>query len=117
MSSIYHRTYALVSAGELLGDLIGTEFTQNLTDTEYFRRFQGGSPANLAANMARLGHKTALVACVGRDNLGHYLVEKVAVLVLHEGIAGVVPAVFHIIGLPCVAQIFAARGADDGEFA
>jgi sugar/nucleoside kinase (ribokinase family) len=78
MSSIYHRTYALVSAGELLGDLIGTEFTQSLTDTEYFRRFQGGSPANLAANMARLGHKTALVACVGRDNLGHYLVEKVA---------------------------------------
>ena len=72
------RHYALVAAGELLGDFIGTEFTQNLTDTEYFRRFQGGSPANLAANMARLGHKTALVACVGNDNLGKYLTEKVA---------------------------------------
>jgi fructokinase len=73
-----NRTYALVSAGELLGDLIGTEFTQNLADTEYFRRFQGGSPANLAANLARLGYQTALVASVGQDNLGHYLVQKVA---------------------------------------
>ncbi|MFN3381732.1 MAG: carbohydrate kinase family protein, partial [Runella zeae] len=43
-----------------------------------FRRFQGGSPANLAANMARLGNSTALVACVGNDNLGTYLIQKVA---------------------------------------
>ncbi len=73
-----NRKYALVSVGELLADLIGTEFTQNLTDTETFKRFQGGSPANLAANMARLGNSTALVACVGNDNVGVYLVEKVA---------------------------------------
>ncbi|RDB03212.1 carbohydrate kinase family protein [Runella aurantiaca] len=72
------RKYALVSVGELLADLIGTEFTQNLADTEIFKRFQGGSPANLAANMARLGNPTALVACVGNDNVGTYLVEKVA---------------------------------------
>jgi sugar/nucleoside kinase (ribokinase family) len=73
-----NRKYALVSVGELLADLIGTEFTTNLTDTESFKRFQGGSPANLAANMARLGNTTALVACVGNDNIGAYLVEKVA---------------------------------------
>ncbi|NBB18045.1 carbohydrate kinase [Runella sp. CRIBMP] len=72
------RKYALVAVGELLADLIGTEFTQNLADTEIFKRFQGGSPANLAANMARLGNSTALVACVGNDNVGTYLVEKVA---------------------------------------
>ncbi|MFN8344764.1 MAG: sugar kinase [Spirosomataceae bacterium] len=73
-----NRKYALVAAGELLADLIGTEFTQSLWDTEIFKRFQGGSPANLAANMARLGNTTALVACVGNDNLGNYLIEKVA---------------------------------------
>ncbi len=72
------KKYALVAVGELLADLIGTEFTQNLSDTETFRRFQGGSPANLAANMARLGNSTALVACVGNDNLGAYLTHKVA---------------------------------------
>jgi fructokinase len=73
-----NRKYALVAAGELLADLIGTEFTQNLRDTESFKRFQGGSPSNLAANMARLGNITALVACVGNDNFGTYLIEKVA---------------------------------------
>jgi fructokinase len=70
--------YTLVSVGELLADLIGTEFTKNLTDTDTFKRYQGGSPANLAANMARLGQATALVSCVGDDNVGQYLIEKVA---------------------------------------
>ncbi|AEI47689.1 carbohydrate kinase family protein [Runella slithyformis] len=73
-----NRKYALVAVGELLADLIGTEFTKNLSDTETFKRFQGGSPANLAANMARLGNTTALVACVGNDNVGSFLIEKVA---------------------------------------
>ncbi|MEZ4903118.1 MAG: carbohydrate kinase [Spirosomataceae bacterium] len=73
-----NKKYALVSVGELLADLIGTTFTQNLADTDTFQRFQGGSPANLAANMARLGNTTALVACVGNDNVGTYLTEKVA---------------------------------------
>lgn len=73
-----NKTFALVSVGELLGDLIGTEFSNNLSDTSHFQRFQGGSPANLATNMSRLGQKTALVASVGKDNLGRYLKEKVA---------------------------------------
>lgn len=73
-----NRKYALVSVGELLADLIGTVFTLNLTDTDTFKRFQGGSPANLAANMARLGNPTALVSCVGKDNIGAYLIDKVA---------------------------------------
>ena len=72
------RTFALVSVGELLADLIGTEFSENLIDTPLFERFQGGSPANLAANMARLGQKTALISAVGKDNLGQYLIQKVA---------------------------------------
>ncbi len=73
-----NKKYALVAVGELLADLIGTEFAQNLSDTPLFQRLQGGSPANLAANMARLGLKTALVASVGEDNVGQYLIEKVA---------------------------------------
>jgi sugar/nucleoside kinase (ribokinase family) len=72
------RNYALLAVGELLGDFIGTEISTNLRDTEIFRRFQGGSPSNLAANMARLGEKTAIVSCVGEDNLGTYLVDEVA---------------------------------------
>lgn len=71
------REYGLVAVGELLGDFIGTETTTSLYDTLKFERFQGGSPANLASNMARLGYKTAIISAVGTDNLGKYLVEKV----------------------------------------
>ena len=72
------REYGLVAVGELLGDFIGTETTESLYSTSKFERFQGGSPANLASNMARLGFKTAIISAVGTDNLGKYLVEKVA---------------------------------------
>ena len=69
--------YALLAVGELLADFIGMEIAEDIATTERFQRFQGGSPSNLAANMARLGNATAIVSCVGDDNLGKYLVEKV----------------------------------------
>ena len=69
--------YALLAVGELLADFIGMEIADDIATTERFQRFQGGSPSNLAANMARLGNTTAIVSCVGDDNLGKYLVEKV----------------------------------------
>ncbi len=68
----------ILSVGELLADFIGQQFSESLFDADEFTRFQGGSPANLAANMARLGNPAALVACVGDDNLGRYLTQKVA---------------------------------------
>ncbi|GAB3762042.1 carbohydrate kinase family protein [Spirosoma pomorum] len=71
------RPYALLSVGELLADFIAHHVSVNLLDSPDFRRYQGGSPANMAANMARLGNKTALVACVGNDNLGRYLIRQV----------------------------------------
>ena len=83
------RKYALLAVGELLADFIGMEITEDISKAERFQRFQGGSPSNLAANMARLGNQTTIVSCVGDDNLGKYLVEKVretGVDVSHVGI-------------------------------
>ena len=71
------RPYALLSAGELLADFIGHHVSTSLLDAQDFRRYQGGSPANMAANMARLGNKVALVSCVGDDNVGKYLIRQV----------------------------------------
>ncbi|RRA97707.1 carbohydrate kinase family protein [Larkinella rosea] len=73
-----NRTYDLLAVGELLVDLIGHELADDLRQTRDFHRYQGGSPANMAANMARLGNRSALVACVGNDNLGVYLKDRVA---------------------------------------
>ncbi len=71
------RPYALLSVGELLADFIGHHVSNGLLDALDFRRYQGGSPANMATNMARLGNKAALVACVGNDNIGRYLARQV----------------------------------------
>lgn len=71
------RPYALLSVGELLADLIGHHVSHSLLDAQDFRRYQGGSPANMATNMARLGNPTALVACVGNDNIGTYLTRQI----------------------------------------
>ena len=72
------RKYALLSVGELLVDIIGSNIQESILETTHFERFQGGSPANMAANMARLGMNTALIACVGNDNLGIFLKNEVA---------------------------------------
>ncbi len=72
-----NRKYALLAVGELLADFIGIEIAESIETTEKFQRFQGGSPSNLAANMARLGNNTAIVSCVGNDNLGKYLIDQV----------------------------------------
>ena len=70
------RPFAVLSVGELLADLIGHHVSTSLLDSQDFRRYQGGSPANMAANMARLGGQVALVACVGNDNIGKYLTRQ-----------------------------------------
>ena len=72
------KKYALLAVGELLADIIGTEIYNSILETTHFERFQGGSPANMAANMARVGMNTALVSCVGNDNLGIFLKNEVA---------------------------------------
>jgi fructokinase len=73
-----NKKYDLLSVGELLADLLSTAYSKDLSDADNFQRIQGGSPANLAANMARLGASTALVSCVGNENLGSYLISEVA---------------------------------------
>lgn len=71
------RPIAVLSIGELLADFIGNRESENVGQTQDFRRFQGGSAANLAVNMSIIGKSAALVACVGDDSLGNFLVDRV----------------------------------------
>lgn len=68
------RPIQLLSVGELLIDLMSTDFADTFDEVENFKRVPGGSPANLCMNMARLGNATKLVASVGKDDLGNYLI-------------------------------------------
>lgn len=63
----------VLAVGELLVDLIGEAGSPTLAQASGFTRHAGGSAANLATNLARLGVRVALVASVGRDGLGDYL--------------------------------------------
>lgn len=77
MAGMHHKKIDILAAGELLIDFISTDFAENLDEVQSFRRIQGGSPANMCMNMARLGKKAKLLASLGNDDMGHYLLKYV----------------------------------------
>ncbi|WP_316831531.1 carbohydrate kinase family protein [Pedobacter aquatilis] len=62
--------------GELLADVISETDITSLGSPSTFRISQGGSSANLCANLKWLGANTELVATVGSDNLGEFLLKE-----------------------------------------
>jgi fructokinase len=63
----------LLAIGEILIDFISTERADSLLEADAFRRLPGGSPANLAVNVARLGKRAALLAKMGAGAFGQFL--------------------------------------------
>lgn len=62
-----------LAIGELLADMITIDYTDELSNAKSFEIFQGGSPANVAANVQFMGKKAALVSCIGNDGIGKFL--------------------------------------------
>lgn len=77
MQSKRNRPVDVLCAGELLIDFISENFAESLEDASTFKRLQGGSPANLCMNLARLGNHVALAATVGADDMGAFLWQAV----------------------------------------
>ncbi|MEA3338751.1 MAG: sugar kinase [Chloroflexota bacterium] len=67
------KQYDLIAIGEALVDLISDQIVPALNQAEQFQRFLGGEATNVALNVARLGGRAALVACVGEDGFGSYI--------------------------------------------
>ncbi len=65
--------YDALIVGEALVDLISTAPASSLSEAQTFTRYAGGSPANIANTLARLGKRVALGAKVGADALGRFL--------------------------------------------
>jgi fructokinase len=63
----------LFAIGELLVDFISTEETDWLRNAYTFRKYQGGSPANIAVNVAKLGGMSAVAAKTGIGAMGQFL--------------------------------------------
>ncbi|MFC1223967.1 carbohydrate kinase family protein [Pedobacter sp. BG31] len=62
--------------GELLADIISEGNIESLASPSRFLVSQGGSSANLCANLKWLGVDAELIATVGNDNLGTYLIRE-----------------------------------------
>jgi fructokinase len=60
----------VVVFGEVLCDLFAHRVAEPLSTTAAFVPLQGGAPANVAVQLARLGVPTTLVTAVGADPLG-----------------------------------------------
>lgn len=66
----------ILCVGETLIDFIGTQVEEPIDKTKDYHRYLGGSPTNVAMNMARLGLKVEMVATVGTDGFGDYILNR-----------------------------------------
>lgn len=63
----------VVAIGETLVDFISEEETESLRDATTFRKYLGGSPANIVTNVAKLGCHSAIISKTGIGNFGQFL--------------------------------------------
>lgn len=66
----------VLAIGELLADVITENFVNDLSSATTFRMFQGGSTANVCANLQWMGCPATIVACVGSDGIGRFLLNE-----------------------------------------
>jgi 5-dehydro-2-deoxygluconokinase len=70
-----HRTIDLACLGRLAVDLYAQQFGSRLEDARSLAMYLGGSSANLAFGVARLGLKSAMISRVGHEQMGRFLTE------------------------------------------
>ena len=74
--NLRHRDNDVLTVGELLIDLISADY-EDAEEGAVYHRYFGGSPANIAANLRKLGVRSQVAAAVGTDRMGRFLVERV----------------------------------------
>ena len=72
------KTLDVITIGRSSVDLYGAQAGGRLEDMGSFQKYIGGSPTNMAAGMARLGLKSALITRVGNEHMGRFIREELA---------------------------------------
>ena len=72
----------VICLGRAAVDLYGDQVGGRLEDMQSFAKYLGGSSANLAAGLARLGTKSSMLTRVGNEHMGRFVREALA----HEGV-------------------------------
>ncbi|MCM3749799.1 5-dehydro-2-deoxygluconokinase [Paenibacillus pasadenensis] len=68
------KTLDFVAIGRLCIDLNANEINRPMEETMTFTKYVGGSPANIAIGMSRLGKKSAFIGKVADDQMGRFIV-------------------------------------------
>lgn len=69
------RRHDLACLGRLAVDLYAQQFGSRLEDARSMAKYLGGSSANLAFGVARLGCRSAMISRVGNEQMGRFLTE------------------------------------------
>ncbi len=70
------RRIDMACLGRLAVDLYAQQFGSRLEDARSMSMYLGGSSANLAFGVARLGLKSAMISRVGNEQMGRFLTES-----------------------------------------
>jgi len=69
------KKYDILTVGELLIDMMTTEYDDS-DQCDMYRKLFGGSPSNIALNVKNLGITPLVASAVGDDGFGRFLVDQ-----------------------------------------
>ena len=69
------KEFDLILLGRVAVDLNPVDYYCPLNESTTFKRYLGGSPANIAVGLARLGKKCGFFARVSDDQLGTFVTD------------------------------------------
>ena len=70
-----NRKFDLTLAGRITIDFNPVDYYMTLAESTTFKKYLGGSPANIAVGLSRLGKKCGFFARVSNDRFGDYVTE------------------------------------------
>lgn len=69
------RPLDVIPIGRVAIDFNPVDYFKTLVESETFKKYVGGSPANIAVGLSRLGKKCGFLAKVSDDRFGEYVVD------------------------------------------
>lgn len=110
------KSIDILCVGEVLIDFIATQKEKPISEVKDYHRYVGGSPTNVAMNMARLGLKVELAATIGDDGFGTYIRKRLdenEVGTIGLGVTDTVPStVIFVNRTENTPEFIPMRGAD-----
>ncbi len=68
------REFDIIPIGRVAIDFNPVDYYKPLSESTTFKKYLGGSPANIAVGLARLGKKVGFIAKVSKDSFGDFVV-------------------------------------------